>query len=55
MPTTVDPTWGVPVVCLVITVIGITWAKLFARAHERRYGPDQSTVTPPQTEPPRRR
>ena len=55
MPTTVDPTWGVPVVCLIIAIIGVTWAKLYARAHERRYGPDPNAVTPRQTGPSSRR
>lgn len=51
MPTTVDPTWGVPVVCLIIAAIGVTWAKLYARAHERRYRTDTGLIRPQPNDP----
>ena len=56
MSTTIDPTWGVPVFCLVLAVIGVTWAKLTVRAHNRRYGidpaePKAGTSAPPSQAP----
>lgn len=51
MPTNVDLTWAVPVLCLVIAVIGVTWAKHLVRADERRYGPNPGKVIQPPADP----
>ena len=49
MPTTVDPTWSVPALCVVISVVAVTWAKLTAVARDRRYGigPTKPKATEP--------
>ena len=38
MSATIDPTWGVPIIGVIIAAIAITWAKLTAVARDRRYG-----------------
>ncbi len=41
MSATIDPSWGVPLICFIIAGVAFVWAKVTDRAFTRHNGPDR--------------
>jgi hypothetical protein len=40
MPSTFDPSWGIPVIGIVMCVAAYVWVRITVGAYHRKYGPD---------------